>query len=149
MEKIIYFEYIIAVAIRYWLFESDYNASLANRIEVSTPLNAWKRGNFLLILIRNVDNSLHENYLIYYLSDIICLMRVPSISSNWRSGIIQWWNESVYRWYVSRIALGVAVFQLDNAELFYAMDQSVFHLLWHVNFVYFIQSVQSISLWIG
>ncbi|XP_065204794.1 phosphatidylinositol glycan anchor biosynthesis class U protein [Planococcus citri] len=43
MEKIIYLEYIIAVAIRYWLFESDYNASLANRIEVSTPLNAWKR----------------------------------------------------------------------------------------------------------
>lgn len=51
MEKIIYIEYLIAVAIRYWLFESDYNASLANRIEVSTPLNAWKRGNYAILFL--------------------------------------------------------------------------------------------------
>lgn len=44
MEKIIYLECIIATAIRYWLFESDHNVILANRIEVSTPLNSWKRG---------------------------------------------------------------------------------------------------------
>ncbi|XKL59547.1 hypothetical protein PGB90_000563 [Kerria lacca] len=43
MEKIIYLECIIATAIRYWLFESDHNVILANRIEVSTPLNSWKR----------------------------------------------------------------------------------------------------------
>lgn len=45
MEKIIIVECFIAVAIRFWLLESDYNVTLANRVEVSTPLNSWKRGN--------------------------------------------------------------------------------------------------------
>lgn len=44
MEKIIILECIIAVAIRFWLLESDYNVTLANRVEVATPLNSWKRG---------------------------------------------------------------------------------------------------------
>lgn len=82
MEKIIYVEYIIAVAIRYWLFESDYNASLANRIEVSTPLNAWKRGNFLLIRIYNVDMFPHQSDPTHYSSGILYSTQLSFISSD-------------------------------------------------------------------
>lgn len=51
MENIIIVECIIAVAIRFWLLESDYNVTLANRVEVATPLNSWKRGNQNVIVI--------------------------------------------------------------------------------------------------
>lgn len=44
MEKLIYLEFFIAAGIRFCLFESNYNALLANRIEISTPVNSWKRG---------------------------------------------------------------------------------------------------------
>lgn len=43
MEKLIYLEFFIAAGIRFCLFESNYNALLANRIEISTPVNSWKR----------------------------------------------------------------------------------------------------------
>lgn len=36
-------EVLVAGAMRYWLITSDYQQMIANRAELSTPLNSWKR----------------------------------------------------------------------------------------------------------
>lgn len=43
MERLVYMEYAVAGLIRYWLLSSDYRQTVADRVEVSTPLNSWKR----------------------------------------------------------------------------------------------------------
>nr|CAD7195794.1 unnamed protein product [Timema douglasi]CAD7398817.1 unnamed protein product [Timema poppensis] len=43
MESQVYLEYAIAGLIRYWLINSDYKQIIADRVEVSTPLNSWKK----------------------------------------------------------------------------------------------------------
>lgn len=37
--------YIVAIYVRYWLMKSDYQNVIASHIEVSTPVNSWRRGN--------------------------------------------------------------------------------------------------------
>lgn len=44
MENKYYFQYLFAGLIRFWLINTDYQKTIADRIEVSTPLNSWKRG---------------------------------------------------------------------------------------------------------
>ncbi|CAG4965027.1 unnamed protein product [Colias eurytheme] len=36
-------KYIIAGLVRYWLIHTDYWQTIANRVEIATPLNSWKR----------------------------------------------------------------------------------------------------------
>ncbi|KAL4702945.1 hypothetical protein ACJJTC_008723 [Scirpophaga incertulas] len=36
-------KYIIAGLVRYWLIHIDYWQTIANRVEIATPLNSWKR----------------------------------------------------------------------------------------------------------
>lgn len=36
--------YFVAAYIRIWLIFSDYQEVIADHIEVSTPINSWKRG---------------------------------------------------------------------------------------------------------
>ncbi|KAJ0182570.1 hypothetical protein K1T71_001939 [Dendrolimus kikuchii] len=36
-------KYIVAGLVRYWLIHTDYWQILANRVEIATPLNSWKR----------------------------------------------------------------------------------------------------------
>ncbi|XP_067002406.2 phosphatidylinositol glycan anchor biosynthesis class U protein [Anabrus simplex] len=43
MESLVYMEYAVAGIIRYWLMNSDYKQLIADRVEVSTPLNSWKK----------------------------------------------------------------------------------------------------------
>lgn len=43
MENLIYLEYAVAGIIRYWLLNSDYKQSIGDRVEISTPLNSWKK----------------------------------------------------------------------------------------------------------
>ncbi|KAJ9597871.1 hypothetical protein L9F63_011272 [Diploptera punctata] len=43
MENLVYFEYAIAGIIRYWLLNSDYKQIIGDRVEISTPLNSWKK----------------------------------------------------------------------------------------------------------
>lgn len=38
------FSYFVAAYIRIWLIFSDYQEVIAEHIEVSTPINSWKRG---------------------------------------------------------------------------------------------------------
>ena len=49
MEKLVYFEYAIAGIIRYWLINSDYKQIIGERVEISTPLNSWKKGIYLIL----------------------------------------------------------------------------------------------------
>ena len=35
----------LGAVIRAWMFNSGFYESLADRVEISTPLNSWKRGN--------------------------------------------------------------------------------------------------------
>lgn len=35
---------IIASLIRLWLVTSEYKKPITDRVEISTPLNSWKRG---------------------------------------------------------------------------------------------------------
>ncbi|XP_072944051.1 phosphatidylinositol glycan anchor biosynthesis class U protein [Epargyreus clarus] len=37
------FKYLIAGLVRYWLIHIDYWQTIANRVEIATPLNSWKR----------------------------------------------------------------------------------------------------------
>lgn len=39
----IFFEFIFAGAMRYWLITSDYQQGISNRVELTTPLNSWRR----------------------------------------------------------------------------------------------------------
>lgn len=43
MEVLVLLEYLVATVIRFWLSKSDYNKLIADRVEISTPLNSWKR----------------------------------------------------------------------------------------------------------
>ncbi|XP_063216552.1 phosphatidylinositol glycan anchor biosynthesis class U protein isoform X4 [Bacillus rossius redtenbacheri] len=43
MAILLYLEYAVAAVIRYWLINSDYRETIADRVEVSTPLNSWKK----------------------------------------------------------------------------------------------------------
>ncbi|KAE9543022.1 hypothetical protein AGLY_002933 [Aphis glycines] len=43
MEKLLVFVYSIGILIRIYLSFSDFSTSIADRVEVSTPLNSWKR----------------------------------------------------------------------------------------------------------
>ncbi|CAH2238203.1 jg11485 [Pararge aegeria aegeria] len=36
-------KYIVACLVRYWLIHTDYWQTIANRVEIATPLNSWKR----------------------------------------------------------------------------------------------------------
>lgn len=61
--------YIIAGYIRYWLITSDYQEVIADHVEVSTPVNSWKRIEEGLYLKQNNINpysgdGLHESPLI-------------------------------------------------------------------------------------
>lgn len=50
----------IAGAIRYLLMVSKYSSFIRNRVEVSTPLNSWKRGKQEPILLPYLDqNRIH------------------------------------------------------------------------------------------
>lgn len=35
--------FVLAGVLRYWLIVSDYQHSISNRVEISTPLNSWRR----------------------------------------------------------------------------------------------------------
>jgi len=50
LKTITYAEYAVGGFLRLWLFYSEYRQSVADRVEVSTPLNSWKRGNFHFVL---------------------------------------------------------------------------------------------------
>lgn len=50
MEKLLICVYSIGVFVRAYLSLSDFSASIADRVEVSTPLNSWKRGSESVIL---------------------------------------------------------------------------------------------------
>ncbi|KAJ8964871.1 hypothetical protein NQ314_004553 [Rhamnusium bicolor] len=55
----------LAAALRYWLMLSKYQSVIANHVEVSTPMNSWKRvSEGLYLLSRNIDpysgDLLHE-----------------------------------------------------------------------------------------
>ncbi|GLH06978.1 Uncharacterized protein GBIM_12552 [Gryllus bimaculatus] len=43
MDSLVFMEYALAGLIRFWLLCSDYRQTVADRVEVSTPLNSWKR----------------------------------------------------------------------------------------------------------
>ncbi|XP_075216449.1 phosphatidylinositol glycan anchor biosynthesis class U [Lycorma delicatula] len=43
MENLLILEYIVAAIIRLWLSISDYKGIITDRVEISTPLNSWKR----------------------------------------------------------------------------------------------------------
>lgn len=43
MERLFLLQYAVAGAIRLWLLQSDYRQVIADRVEVSTPLNSWKK----------------------------------------------------------------------------------------------------------
>lgn len=50
MESLVYFEYAVAGIIRYWLLNSDYKQTIGDCVEISTPLNSWKRGNIYIYM---------------------------------------------------------------------------------------------------
>lgn len=41
--------YFGAAYVRMWLLNSDYQEIIGDHIEVSTPLNSWKRGKFIYV----------------------------------------------------------------------------------------------------
>lgn len=43
METLIYLAYAVAGIIRYWLLNSDYKQTIGDRVEISTPLNSWRK----------------------------------------------------------------------------------------------------------
>lgn len=51
MGRLVYMEYAVAGLIRYWLIHSDYRQIIADRVEVSTALNSWKRGKLCTFII--------------------------------------------------------------------------------------------------
>lgn len=54
--------YIAAAYVRLWLLNSDYQEVIANHIEVSTPVNSWKRGKLNIYIYFNH----HLQYRILY-----------------------------------------------------------------------------------
>lgn len=38
--------HLLGIGIRMWMFKSGFHDSLSDRVEISTPINSWKRGNF-------------------------------------------------------------------------------------------------------
>lgn len=51
MEKLLLLVYSIGILVRVYLSLSDFSSSIADRVEVSTPLNSWKRGLDLLLVL--------------------------------------------------------------------------------------------------
>lgn len=45
MDNLVYLEYAVAGIIRYWLINSDYKQTIGDRVEISTSLNSWRKGN--------------------------------------------------------------------------------------------------------
>jgi hypothetical protein len=45
MDKLVYLEYAVGGIIRYWLINSDYKQTIGDRVEISTSLNSWRKGN--------------------------------------------------------------------------------------------------------
>jgi phosphatidylinositol glycan class U len=43
MENLIYLAYAVAGIMRYWLLNSDYKQTIGDRVEISTPLNSWRK----------------------------------------------------------------------------------------------------------
>lgn len=39
----VFIKYLVAGLVRYWLIHLDYWQTIANRVEIATPLNSWKR----------------------------------------------------------------------------------------------------------
>jgi len=54
MENLIYLAYAVAGIIRYWLLNSDYKQTIGDRVEISTPLNSWRKGNAYVIVFTYV-----------------------------------------------------------------------------------------------
>lgn len=50
MENFMYLAYAVAGIIRYWLLNSDYKQTIGDRVEISTPLNSWRKGNVYVIV---------------------------------------------------------------------------------------------------
>ena len=48
---------LLGAFVRAWMFNSGFHLSLSDRVEISTPLNSWKRGkdHFRSYLIHNYD----------------------------------------------------------------------------------------------
>lgn len=47
MDPLICLEFLVAFLIRLWLTSSDYRQVISDRVELSTPVNSWKRGKLL------------------------------------------------------------------------------------------------------
>jgi hypothetical protein len=50
MDKLVYLEYAVAGIIRYWLINSDYKQTIGDRVEISTSINSWRKGNIYVII---------------------------------------------------------------------------------------------------
>lgn len=83
----------LAGILRLFLFGSNFAESIRNRIEVSTPLNSWKRSNYILI-----QKSHQILYPIEYLIHLHSFFRILSS----RRCISLWeGDQSILRWLVS------------------------------------------------
>ncbi|XP_053612556.1 phosphatidylinositol glycan anchor biosynthesis class U protein [Plodia interpunctella] len=76
-------KYLIAGLVRYWLIHIDYWQTIANRVEIATPLNSWKRlieGVYLYD--RNINpyegDSFHESPIMLVLFHFL-MKKVPFI----------------------------------------------------------------------
>jgi hypothetical protein len=64
MDKLVYLEYAAAGIIRYWLINSDYKDTIGGRVEISTSLNSWRKGNIYVIAYICCQGNEHVNHFI-------------------------------------------------------------------------------------